>query len=96
LKNLQNAAKDITKHRETAMRELEAQVKKSQKASAVVREALFKLSNKRDSLVAELDALKQDLSSLLEQLSICQSGLRRNEGEVEGLASQVSGTRTRL
>jgi chromosome segregation ATPase len=96
LKNLQDAAKDITKHRETAMRDLEAQVKKSQKASAVVREGLSKLSNKRDSLVAELEALKQDLSSLLEQLSICQSGLRRNEGEVEGLANQVSATQRKL
>ena len=89
LKHLKDAAKDITKHRESAMRDLEAQVKKSQKASAAVREGLTKMSNKRDSMLAELEALKQDLSSLLEQLSICQSGLRRNEGEVEGLTTQV-------
>ena len=89
LKRLKEAEKDMKSHRQNAMKELENQVKKSQKISASIRDELTKKFNKRDSSLAEVEGLKKELLALTEQLSICVAGLKRFEGEIETLSSQV-------
>ena len=89
LKNLKEAANDIKKLRDNAMKNLETDMKKSQKAVTVLREALMKIHNKRDGITAELAGYKKDLSALQEQVSVCGGGITRYEKDVAVLASQV-------
>ena len=71
------------------MKELESQVKKSQKSAALIRDELTKMFNKRDGLLAEVEGLQKELVALTEQLTICMGGLKRFDGEIETLSSQV-------
>ena len=75
LKSLKEAANDIKKLRENAMKNLETDMKKSQKAVTVLREELMKKHNKRDGVTAELAGLKKDVSALQEQVSVCGEAL---------------------
>ena len=89
MKRLKEAEKDIKNHRQNAMKELESQVKKSQKSAALIRDELTKMFNKRDGLLAEVEGLQKELVALTEQLTICMGGLKRFDGEIETLSSQV-------
>ena len=71
------------------MKNLETDMKKSQKAVTVVREELMKKHNKRDGITAELAGLKKDLSALQEQISVCGGGITRYEKDVGVLTTQV-------
>ena len=89
LKSLKEAANDIKKLRENAMKNLETDMKKSQKAVTVLREELMKKHNKRDGVTAELAGLKKDVSALQEQVSVCGGGITRYEKDVATLSNQV-------
>ena len=89
LKRLKEAEKDFKNHRQNAMKELESQVKKSQKTAASIRDELNKIFNKRDGLLAEVEGLQKELVALTEQQNICVGGLKRFDGEIETLSSQV-------
>ena len=71
------------------MKDLETQMKKAQKAAALVRDELSKLRNKRDGLIAEVEGMQRDLVSQREQLTISSAGVRRYEKEVEVYRTQV-------
>mmetsp|Transcript_14152 Transcript_14152/g.13681 ORF Transcript_14152/g.13681 Transcript_14152/m.13681 type:complete len:1212 (-) Transcript_14152:154-3789(-) len=89
LKRLKDTEKYVKKQRETAMKELEVAVKKSQKGASLIREELVKCVNKRDGLFAEVAGLKKDMISQKEQLVICTSGLERYEQEVKDFILQL-------
>ena len=89
LKNLKDTEKNLKKSRENAMKDLENSMKKSQKKAAGLRDELTKYLNKRNGLIAEIEAMKKDYSVQNEQLSICLNGLKRLEKEVEVYHLQV-------
>ena len=89
LKNLKDTEKNLKKSRENAMKDLENSMKKSQKKAAGLRDELTKYLNKRNGLIAEIEAIKKDYSVQKEQLSICLNGLKRLEKEVEVYHLQV-------
>ena len=89
LKNLKDSEKNLKKSRENAMKDLENSMKKSQKKAAGLRDELTKYVNKKNGLIAEIEAIKKDLNVQKEQLSICLNGLKRLEKDVEVFHLQV-------
>ena len=74
------------------MKNLETDMKKSQKAVTILREELMKKHNKRDGVTAELAGLNKDLSALQEQVIVCGGGITRYEKDVALLTNQVRHT----
>ena len=72
------------------MKNLEISMKKSQKAAAGTKDELTKYVNKRNGLIALIEALKKDLNVQKEQLVVCLSCVQRLENEVEVYLLKVS------
>jgi structural maintenance of chromosome 2 len=90
LKKLKDAEKNVKKAREAAMKDLENQMKNSAKTATKVREGLTTFKNRRDTLAAEVDALRRDVSSLGEQLAISRAAVERIGNEAEGFQRKLS------
>ena len=72
------------------MKNLEISMKKSQKVAAGTKDELTKYVNKRNGLIALIEALKKDLNVQKEQLVVCLSCVQRLENEVEVYLLKVS------
>lgn len=89
LKRLKTAAADMKKEREKAMKAIEADMKSTQATASNIKKESLKLRAKRDTLVAEIEALTQDTSSLGDQQKAAAKAVERMEEEAAKLAETV-------
>ena len=89
LTKLTAAEKNVKKARETAMKELEAAMKKSAKEATAARAGLTSFKNRRDGLAAEVEALRRDVAALTEQLNIAGAAAQRLAVEAEAMGKKV-------
>lgn len=81
LKRLKSAQTNAKKAREDAIKDFEDNMKKAQKAAASLKTEANNLRNRRDALLAELTALKNDLIALTHQKTVAEGGLKKMNDE---------------
>ena len=84
LKRLKSTQTNAKKAREDAIKDFEENMKKAQKAAAALKTEANNLRNRRDALLAELSALKNDLLALKDQKSIAEGGVKKMVDEASG------------
>jgi len=90
LKRLKTAAADMKKERENAMKAIEAEMKTTQATASNIKKDALKFRAKRDTLVAEIEALNKDTSSLGDQQKTAEKAVQRMEEEAAKLSESVT------
>ena len=90
LTKLKSAETNNKKRREAVMKDMEKSVKDTQKHSNALRAELVSIKNKRDAILAEIKAIKTELSTVQEQRLISESAVTRMTEELTNLAAKVS------
>lgn len=89
LKRLKSAQTNAKKAREDAIKEFEDNMKKAQKAATALKTEANNLRNRRDALLAELSALKNDLATLTDQKTIAEGGFKKLSEEAGSYQMKV-------
>lgn len=94
LMRLKGAESGVKKQREKAMKDMESQMKASQRLATSLKQEVTALKSKKDSDSAEVVALQSELAALVEQLEICSNTIARLTKDGNTLFSQVWLTHT--
>ena len=89
LVRLKTVAADMKKEREQAMKTIESEMKNSQNHASNLKKEVVKQRAKRDTLLAEIEILSKDSSSLGEQQKSAEKAILRQEEEAVKLAQKV-------
>ena len=81
LKRLQIAQADMKKERENAMKLIEMEMKSAQNSASTIKKETTKLKVKHDVLVAEIDALTKDKSTVFQQHDDIEKNMLKMEEE---------------
>lgn len=90
LKTLRSSEKDVKKARETAMKEMERDIKSSQKIVSKLRTELTKLKHERVVLQGQMDSIRKETEQATEQIANAGGVTARMEAEVDDLKRKAS------
>ena len=79
----------MQKQRESAMKDMEKQVKESQKVANKVKSELVDAKHKRDIIAGEVESIQKEISNLTEQSSNLEKSIQKTEMDLEEFNKKV-------